>query len=430
MKETIDFLIDTVEARQVLDSRGNPTVEAEVFLECGASGRAIVPSGASTGAHEAHELRDGGSKYMGKGVLNAVNKIHETISPALCGLSALDQTAVDKLMIEIDGTPNKSNLGANSILAVSLATARASANALEVPLYRYLGDPLSNLLPVPLMNVINGGAHAPNSLDFQEFMLVPHGVNNFSESLRMGTEIFHSLKSLLDQKGLSTAVGDEGGFAPNLSSSEEAGDLLLEAIQKAGFKPGEQVSLALDAASTEFYSDGIYKYEGKSLNSSEMISYLSRLVSNYPIVSIEDGLAEDDWEGWSELNKELGNKVQLVGDDLFVTNTERLRKGIMEKSANSILIKVNQIGTLTETLEAIALAKMSGFTSVISHRSGETEDTTIADLSVATRSGQIKTGSLSRSERIAKYNRLLKIEEELGNQARFAGALGLGPKNI
>ncbi len=430
MKETIDFLIDTIEARQVLDSRGNPTVEAEVFLECGASGRAIVPSGASTGAHEAHELRDGGSKYMGKGVLLAVNKIHEIISPALCGLSALDQTAVDKLMIEIDGTPNKSNLGANSILAVSLATARASANALGIPLYRYLGDPLSNLLPVPLMNVINGGAHAPNSLDFQEFMLVPHGVNNFSESLRMGTEIFHSLKSLLDQKGLSTAVGDEGGFAPNLSSSEEAGDLLLEAIQKAGFKPGEQVSLALDAASTEFYSDGFYKYEGKSLNSSEMISYLSRLVSNYPIVSIEDGLAEDDWEGWSELNKELGNKVQLIGDDLFVTNTERLRKGIMEKSANSILIKVNQIGTLTETLEAIELAKMSGFTSVISHRSGETEDTTIADLSVATRSGQIKTGSLSRSERIAKYNRLLKIEEELGNQARFAGTLGLGPKNI
>ncbi len=430
MKEAIDFLIDTIEARQVLDSRGNPTVEAEVFLESGASGRAIVPSGASTGAHEAHELRDGGSKFMGKGVLNAVNKIHETISPALCGLSALDQTTVDNLMIEIDGTPNKSNLGANSILAVSLATARASANALDLPLYRYLGDPLSNLLPVPLMNVINGGAHAPNRLDFQEFMLVPHGVKNFSESLRMGTEIFHSLKSLLEKKGLSTAVGDEGGFAPDLSSSEEAGDLLLEAIQKAGFIPGEQVSLALDAASTEFYNNGIYKYEGKSLNSSEMISYLSRLVSNYPIVSIEDGLAEDDWEGWSELNKELGNKVQLVGDDLFVTNTERLRKGIIEKSANSILIKVNQIGTLTETLEAIDLAKTSGFTSVISHRSGETEDTTIADLSVATRSGQIKTGSLSRSERIAKYNRLLKIEEELGNQARFAGALGLGPKKI
>ena len=430
MKETIDFLVDTIEARQVLDSRGNPTIEAEVFLECGAIGKAIVPSGASTGAHEAHELRDGGSKYMGKGVVNAVNKIHETIAPALCGLSALDQITIDKLMIEIDGTPNKSNLGANSILAVSLANARAAAKALDIPLYRYLGDPLSNLLPVPLMNVINGGAHAPNRLDFQEFMLVPHGAQNFSESLRMGTEIFHSLKSLLNKKGLSTAVGDEGGFAPDLSSSEEAGDLLLEAIQKAGFIPGKQVSLALDAASTEFYADSFYKYQGKNLNSSEMISYLSNLVSNYPIVSIEDGLAEDDWEGWKDLNKELGEKVQLVGDDLFVTNTKRLQKGIFEKSANSILIKVNQIGTLTETLEAIELAKSSGFTSVISHRSGETEDTTIADLSVATRSGQIKTGSLSRSERIAKYNRLLKIEEELGNQAKFAGALGLGPKNM
>ncbi len=430
MKETIDFLIDTIEARQVLDSRGNPTVEAEVFLECGASGKAIVPSGASTGAHEAHELRDGGSKYMGKGVLNAVNKIHETISPALCGLSALDQTVVDNLMIEIDGTANKSNLGANSILAVSLANARAASNSLDIPLYRYLGDPLSNLLPVPLMNVINGGAHAPNNLDFQEFMVVPHGAQNFSESLRMGTEIFHSLKSLLDKKGLSTAVGDEGGFAPYLSSSEEVGDLLIEAIQKAGFIPGEQVSLALDAASTEFYSEGIYKYEGKNLNSSEMILYLSKLVSNYPIVSIEDGLAEDDWTGWSELNEAIGDKVQLVGDDLFVTNTKRLIKGIRERSANSILIKVNQIGTLTETLEAIELAKTAGFTSVISHRSGETEDTTIADLSVATRSGQIKTGSLSRSERISKYNRLLKIEEDLGNQARFAGTLGLGPKNI
>ena len=430
MKETIDFLIDTVEARQVLDSRGNPTVEAEVFLECGAIGKAIVPSGASTGAHEAHELRDGGEKYMGKGVLNAVNKIHETISPALCGLSALDQTAIDKLMIEIDGSPNKSNLGANSILAVSLANAKAAANALDLPLYRYLGDPLSNLLPVPLMNVINGGAHAPNSLDCQEFMLVPHGAETFSESLRFGTEIFHSLKSLLQKKGFSTAVGDEGGFAPELSSSEEAGDLLLEAIQKAGLIPGNQVSLALDVASTEFYRNGIYKYEGKELDSSQMISYLSNLVSNYPIVSIEDGLSEDDWDGWNALTNELGNKVQLVGDDLFVTNTERLRRGIKEKSGNSILIKVNQIGTLTETLEAIDLAKNAGFSSVISHRSGETEDTTIADLSVATRSGQIKTGSLSRSERIAKYNRLLRIEEELGNQARFAGNLGLGPKNI
>jgi len=428
--DSLELVIDTIMAREVLDSRGNPTVEAEVLLEGGAIGRSIVPSGASTGAHEAHELRDGGKRYMGKGVIKAVGHIEETIAPALCGLSALDQATVDSVMKQLDDTDNKSNLGANSILAVSMATARAAANGLGLPLYRYLGGPMSSLLPVPLMNVINGGAHAPNSLDFQEFMLVPHGVQSFSESLRMGTEIFHSLKSLLEQKGLSTAVGDEGGFAPDLSSSEEAGDLLLKAIQKAGFIPGEQVSLALDAASTEFYSDGIYKYEGKSLNSSQMISYLSNLVSNFPIVSIEDGLAEDDWEGWSELNQDLGNKVQLVGDDLFVTNTARLRKGILEKSANSILIKVNQIGTLTETLEAIDLAKTSGFTSVISHRSGETEDTTIADLSVATRSGQIKTGSLSRSERIAKYNRLLTIEEELGDQARFAGALGLGPKNI
>ena len=430
MKETFDLLIDTIHSRQVLDSRGNPTIEAEVFLECGISGKAIVPSGASTGAHEAHELRDGGEIYMGKGVLNAINKIHETISPALCGLSALDQKNIDQLMNEIDGTPNKSNLGANSILAVSLATARAAANALEIPLYRYLGDPLSTILPVPLMNVINGGAHAPNSLDFQEFMIVPNGAKTFSESLRMGTEIFHSLKNLLEKKGLSTAVGDEGGFAPSLNSSEEAGDLLIESIQKAGFIPGEEVSLALDVASTEFFKNDIYIYEGKSLDSDGMIDYLAKLVSKYPIVSIEDGLAEDDWNGWVNLNQAIGNKVQLVGDDLFVTNTERLRRGINEKCANSILIKVNQIGTLTETLEAIDLAKRSGYTSIISHRSGETEDTTIADLSVATKSGQIKTGSLSRSERVAKYNRLLKIEEELGNQAQFAGSLGLGPKNI
>tara|TARA_Y100000589_G_scaffold165801_1_gene157694 strand:+ start:1478 stop:2770 length:1293 start_codon:yes stop_codon:yes gene_type:complete len=430
VKETFDLLIDTIEARQVLDSRGNPTVEAEVFLECGISGKAIVPSGASTGAHEAHELRDGGTIYMGKGVLNAVNKIHETISPALCGLSAVNQQKVDRTMIEIDGTPNKSNLGANSILAVSLATSRAAANALELPLYRYLGNPLSSLLPVPLMNVINGGAHAPNKLDFQEFMLVPHGADSFTESLRMGTEIFHSLKSLLEEKGLSTAVGDEGGFAPNLQSSEEAGDLLIEAIHKAGFSPGGQVSLALDAASTEFYQDGFYSCEGHRYKSDDMISYLAKLVSNYPIVSIEDGLAEDDWEGWALLNETIGNKVQLVGDDLFVTNTKRLQKGILQNCGNSILIKVNQIGTLTETLEAIELAKRCGYTSVISHRSGETEDTTIADLAVATRAGQIKTGSLSRSERVAKYNRLLKIEEELGEQAQFAGLLGLGPKNI
>ncbi len=430
MKETFDLLIDTIQARQVLDSRGNPTVAAEVFLECGVSGKAMVPSGASTGAHEAHELRDGGNIYMGKGVLNAINKIHETISPALCGLSALDQKNIDQLMIEIDGTANKSNLGANSILAVSLATAHAAANALEIPLYRYLGDPLSTLLPVPLMNVINGGAHAPNSLDFQEFMLVPHGAKTFSESLRMGTEIFHALKQLLEIKGLSTAVGDEGGFAPSLNSSEEAGDLLLESIEKSGLTPGKDVSLALDVASTEFFRNGTYQCEGKNLDSDSMIEFLSKLVSHYPIVSIEDGLAEDDWEGWSNLNKEIGGKVQLVGDDLFVTNTERLKKGIFKDCANSILIKVNQIGTLTETLEAIDLAKRSGYTSIISHRSGETEDTTIADLSVATRSGQIKTGSLSRSERVSKYNRLLKIEEELGEQAQFAGNLGLGPKNI
>ena len=430
MKDNFDFLIDTIEARQVLDSRGNPTVEAVVFLESGVSGKAIVPSGASTGAHEAHELRDGGSYYMGKGVLNAVNKIHEIISPALCGLSSLDQKNIDQVMIEIDASKNKSNLGANSILAVSLATAKAAANVLDLPLYRYLGDPLSTLLPVPLMNVINGGAHAPNSLDFQEFMLVPHGVKTFGESLRMGTEIFHSLKSLLDAKGLSTAVGDEGGFAPNLRSSEEAGDLLLEAIQKAGFASGKEVSLALDVASTEFYKNGIYKYQNNDLDSGDMVDYLSKLVTDYPIVSIEDGLAEDDWEGWAMLNKAIGDKVQLVGDDLFVTNTERLRKGITNKCANSILIKVNQIGTLTETLEAIELAKRSGYTSIISHRSGETEDTTIADLSVATRSGQIKTGSLSRSERVAKYNRLLQIEAELNNQAIFAGDVGLGPKNM
>ena len=430
MKENFDFFIDTIEARQVLDSRGNPTIEAEVFLECGVSGSAIVPSGASTGAHEAHELRDEGNEYLGKGVLKAVNKIHDTLSPALCGLSSLDQKKIDYLMIDIDGTANKSNVGANSILAISLATARAASNALDIPLYRYLGDPLSTLLPVPLMNVINGGAHAANSLDFQEFMLVPHGAITFSESLRMGVEIFHSLKTLLNKKGLSTAVGDEGGFAPDLNSSQEAGDILLEAIQKAGFTPGDQVSLALDVASTEFYENGVYQYEGKNLSSHQMIEYLSTLVSNYPIVSIEDGLAEDDWQGWQSLTEKLGDKVQLVGDDLFVTNTKRLKKGISQKTSNSILIKVNQIGTLTETLEAIDLAKRSGYTSIISHRSGETEDTTIADLAVATRSGQIKTGSLSRSERVAKYNRLLKIEQELGSQAQFAGQLGLGPKNI
>ena len=427
MKETIDFLIDSIEARQVLDSRGNPTVEAEVFLECGAIGRAIVPSGASTGAHEAHELRDGGKKYNGKGVLNAVNKIHETISPALCGLSALDQTSIDNLMIEIDGTPNKSSLGANSILAVSLANARAAANALDIPLYRYLGDPLSNLLPVPLMNVINGGAHAPNSLDFQEFMLVPHGVNNFSESLRMGTEIFHSLKSLLDQKGLSTAVGDEGGFAPELKGTEDAINTIIEAVNKAGYEMKKDVMLALDCASSEFYKDGYYDYSIfekdnlTKLNSNEQVDFLVDLCEKYPIISIEDGMDENDWEGWKLLTEKIGDKVQLVGDDLFVTDIKRLSKGINENIGNSILIKFNQVGSLSETISSINLAAKNNFTSVISHRSGETEDSTIADLCVAFNTGQIKTGSMSRSDRMSKYNQLLRIEEELGDNAKFLG---------
>ena len=428
MADSLELVIDTIMAREVLDSRGNPTVEAEVLLEGGAIGRSIVPSGASTGAHEAHELRDGGKRYFGKGVIKAVGHIEEDIAPALCGLSALDQATVDSVMQQLDNTDNKSNLGANSILAVSMATARAAANGLGLPLYRYLGGPMSSLLPVPLMNVINGGAHAANNLDFQEFMLVPHGAESFREALRMGAEVFHTLKDLLSHRGLSTAVGDEGGFAPNLESNKEAGDLLMKAIENAGFIPGDQISLALDVASTEFYKDGKYSYGGNSYSSDQMVDELAGLVNSYPIVSIEDGLAEDDWNGWSLLTKKLGNSVQLVGDDLFVTNTLRLQRGIDENIANSILIKVNQIGSLTETLEAIELASRSSYTTVISHRSGETEDTTIADLSVATKSGQIKTGSLSRSERIAKYNQLLRIEDELGSQATYAGLVGLGPR--
>ncbi|MGL6134992.1 MAG: phosphopyruvate hydratase [Prochlorococcaceae cyanobacterium] len=427
MIDSLDLVIDTVVAREVLDSRGTPTVEAEVLLEGGASGRAIVPSGASTGAHEAHELRDGGSRYMGKGVQLAVSNIEEKIAPSLCGLSALDQGAVDTAMIELDGSDNKSALGANAILAVSLATARAAANGVGLPLYRYLGGPMASLLPVPLMNVINGGAHAANSLDFQEFMLVPHGAPSFKEALRMGTEVFHTLKGLLKDKGLSTAVGDEGGFAPDLGN-EEAGELLVQAIDKAGYRPGDQISLALDVASTEFFSDGRYAFGGGSYDSAGMVEELARLVSRFPIVSIEDGLAEDDWEGWALLTAKLGAAVQLVGDDLFVTNTSRLQRGIEQGVANSILIKVNQIGSLTETLQAIDLAGRAGYTSVISHRSGETEDTTIADLAVATRAGQIKTGSLSRSERVAKYNQLLRIEDELGSQAVYAGAEDRGPR--
>ncbi len=428
MIDSLDLVIDTIFAREVLDSRGNPTVEAEVHLEGGAKGRAIVPSGASTGAYEAHELRDGGNRYLGKGVLKVVQNIEERIAPSLCGLSAADQIAVDNLMKELDGTENKSNLGANAILAVSIATARSAANALGMPLYRYLGNPMSSLLPVPLMNVINGGAHAENNLDFQEFMLVPHGADSFREALRMGAEVFHTLKSLLSDKGLSTAVGDEGGFAPNLESNKAAGDLLVQAIERAGFIPGKQISLALDVASTEFFKDGFYLFGGNKFSSEQMINELKTLVNSYPIVSIEDGLAEDDWRGWELLTTELGSNVQLVGDDLFVTNSRRLQEGIDKNVANSILIKVNQIGSLTETLEAIELANRYGYSSVISHRSGETEDTTIADISVATRSGQIKTGSLSRSERIAKYNQLLRIEDELGSQAIFAGSVGLGPR--
>ncbi len=427
MIDSLDLVIDTVVAREVLDSRGTPTVEAEVLLEGGASGRAMVPSGASTGAHEAHELRDGGSRYCGKGVLQAVNNIEEKIAPALCGLSALDQGAVDAAMLELDGSDNKSALGANAILAVSLATARAAANGLGLPLYRYLGGPMANLLPVPLMNVINGGAHAANSLDFQEFMVVPHGAPSFREALRMGTEVFHTLKGLLQERGMSTAVGDEGGFAPDLGN-DAAGDLLVQAIEKAGYRPGDQISLALDVASTEFFKDGRYAFDGGSYSSAEMVDQLARLVSRYPIVSIEDGVAEDDWDGWALLTQRLGSSVQLVGDDLFVTNTSRLQRGIDLGVANSILIKVNQIGSLTETLQAIDLAGRAGYTSVISHRSGETEDTTIADLAVASRAGQIKTGSLSRSERVAKYNQLLRIEDELGSQARYAGAEDRGPR--
>ena len=428
MYDSLDLVIDSIVAREVLDSRGTPTVEAEVYLEGGASARAIVPSGASTGAHEAHELRDGGSPYFGKGVSKAAEHIEERIAPALCGLSALDQAAVDAAMIELDGSDNKSALGANAILAVSLATAHAAARALHLPLYRYLGGPMANLLPVPLMNVINGGAHASNNLDFQEFMLVPHGAGTFREALRMGAEVFHTLKGLLNEQGLSTAVGDEGGFAPDLAGNAAAGELLIKAIEKSGYRPGDQISLALDVASSEFYKDGRYTFAGSSYTSAEMVEHLVDIASCFPIISIEDGLAEDDWKGWSLLTQKLGGTVQLVGDDLFVTNTSRLQQGIDQGVANSILIKVNQIGSLTETLQAIDLAGRAGYTSVISHRSGETEDTTIADLAVATRAGQIKTGSLSRSDRVAKYNQLLRIEDELGSQAIYAGTTDQGPR--
>lgn len=425
----LDTAIESIHAREILDSRGRPTVEAEVHLASGVVGIAQVPSGASTGSFEAHELRDGDShRYSGKGVLKAVENIHEKIFPRLENIDALNQSQVDQIMIEQDGSANKSNLGANAILAVSLATAKAAADTLGLPLYRYLGGPQANVLPVPLMNVINGGAHAANNVDIQEFMIVPWGASSFAEALRWGAEVFAALSKVLSEKGLLGGVGDEGGYAPNLGSNQEALDLLVAAIQMAGYKPGKQVALALDVAASEFYKDGKYTYDGAAHSPTELIDYLGKLVDQYPIVSIEDGLHEDDWEHWVALTEKLGSKVQLVGDDLFVTNPTRLQKGIDLKAGNAILIKLNQIGSLTETLNAIDLATRNGYRSVISHRSGETEDTTIADLAVATRAGQIKTGSLCRSERVAKYNQLLRIEDELGDQAVYAGTIGLGPK--
>lgn len=413
-------------AREILDSRGNPTVEVDVFLENGVWGRAAVPSGASTGEHEAIELRDKDEKrYVGKGVLNALKNVNETIAKELIGEDATEQTYIDNLLIELDGTQNKANLGANAILGVSLATAKAAANAMDLPLYQYLGGVNAKTLPVPMMNIINGGAHADNSVDLQEFMIMPAGAPTFSEGLRMGTEVFHSLKSVLKSKNYNTAVGDEGGFAPDLKSNEEALQVIMQAIEKASYKPGDDIFIAMDVASSEFYDKGNNVYdlasESKKLSSEEMVRYLADLTKKYPIVSIEDGLDENDWDGWKFLTSELGGKIQLVGDDLLVTNTEKLKHAIDNNIANSILIKVNQIGTLTETLDAIEMAKCAGYTSVISHRSGETEDATIADIAVATNAGQIKTGSASRSDRIAKYNQLLRIEEMLGDVSVYPG---------
>ncbi|AJS60842.1 phosphopyruvate hydratase [Paenibacillus sp. IHBB 10380] len=417
-------IISDVYAREVLDSRGNPTVEVEVYTESGALGRAIVPSGASTGAHEAVELRDGDkSRYLGKGVLEAVKNVNETIAPEVIGMDALDQLGIDKMMIALDGTHNKGKLGANAILAVSMAVARAAADALDLPLYVYLGGFNAKQLPVPMMNIVNGGEHADNNVDVQEFMVLPVGAPSFKEALRTGAEIFHSLKAVLQAKGLNTAVGDEGGFAPNFTSNEEALSTIMEAIEKAGYKPGVDVFLGMDVASTEFYKDGKYHLEGegKSFTSAEFVDLLVSWADKYPIITIEDGCSEDDWEGWKLLSEKLGDRIQLVGDDLFVTNTERLGKGIEEGIGNSILIKVNQIGTLTETFDAIEMAKRAGYTAVISHRSGESEDSTIADIAVATNAGQIKTGAPSRTDRIAKYNQLLRIEDQLGELAQYHG---------
>jgi enolase len=419
------IIIEQIRAREILDSRGNPTVEAEVLLESGAVGRAAVPSGASTGENEAVELRDGDRfRYTGKGVRHAIENVNKIIANAVVGMEAFDQVAIDQTMIDLDDTPNKSKLGANAILAVSLATARAAAADLEIPLYRYIGGTNARSLPVPLMNIINGGAHADNNVDFQEFMIVPAGAPSFAEALRWGAEVFHTLKGVLKKRGYSTAVGDEGGFAPNLKSNDEAIEVILEAINAAGYTPGEQIAIALDPASSEFYSDDYYifkKSDGRLLTSEQMVQYWVDWIKQYPIISIEDGLAESDWTGWAALTGEVGDIVQLVGDDLFVTNTKYLERGIEEIVANSILIKVNQIGTLTETLDAIEMARTNNYTAIISHRSGETEDPFIADLAVATNAGQIKTGSASRTDRIAKYNQLLRIEEELGRSAYYGG---------
>ncbi len=414
--------IGTVHAREILDSRGNPTVEVDVYLEDGSFGRAAVPSGASTGEHEALELRDGDPKrFGGKGVLKAIDNVVSTIGPAVEGEEALDQRAVDALLLDLDGSPDKSNLGANALLGVSLAVAHAAADALDLPLYRAIGGPNAHLLPVPFMNVINGGAHADNQLELQEFMLAPVGAASFSEALRWGAEIYQALKSLLKQRGLATGVGDEGGFAPELATAAAALELLVEAIGAAGLEPGDEVALAMDPAVSEIYHDGAYQLEGEQRSSKDMIAFWGGLLDGFPIVSLEDGLAEDDWEGWAAMTRELGDRVQLVGDDLFVTNPERLERGLRDGVANAILIKVNQIGTLTETLDTVALATRSGYRSMFSHRSGETEDSTIADLVVATNAGQIKSGAPARAERTAKYNRLLRIEEELGDTARYAG---------
>lgn len=414
-------LIDTVHAREILDSRGNPTVEVEVLLEDGTSARAAVPSGASTGAFEASELRDGGKRYLGKGVQKAVDFVNDEIAPAVIGFDAQDQRFVDQEMLDLDGTKNKSRLGANAILGVSLAVARAAAESADLSFFRYIGGPTAHTLPVPMMNILNGGAHADTNVDVQEFMIAPIGAQTFRESLRWGAEIYHNLKSVLKKRGLATSVGDEGGFAPNLDSNRAALDLILEAIEGAGFKPGKDIALAMDVAATEFHKDGKYAFEGKQKSADEMIAYYTELVNAYPIVSIEDPLDEDDWDGWTKMTTELGSKIQIVGDDLFVTNPERLAKGIKHGSANAMLVKVNQIGTLTETLDAVSLAHRNGYRTMMSHRSGETEDTTIADLAVALECGQIKTGAPARTERVAKYNQLLRIEEELDESALYAG---------